>query len=84
MPGPVASLSKICTWNDLMFAISARAKVLADFSMHDLRFLAGYNCETAYEAQQANKGKSRGELIDIILTEEFDPGPHHNPEFIEE
>lgn len=57
--------------NDLIERIAARAAQLADMAMTTLRSTNGYGCSTAYEAQQKDKGKSRGEIIEQILLEEF-------------
>lgn len=59
---------------DLMYGMALRARELADEKMRSLRWLAheseGYCSQ--HEADVAMKGKSRGELIEIILTDEFD------------
>ena len=59
------------TYNDLVFAIAQRAKDLADMKMPHLREANGFNCDTAHEAREKDKYKSRGDIIEEILTEEF-------------
>lgn len=66
-------MSEIKSYRDLMYAIAKRAKELGDMKMPDLRYAAGFGCDTEYEAQQKSKGVSRGSLIEEILVEEFDP-----------
>lgn len=68
--------------NDLVYAIAAKAKELGDKNMMLLRLNAGYGCETEAEALKQGKGKTRGQLIEEILVEEF---THEFPkEFAEE
>jgi hypothetical protein len=59
------------TYNDLVFAIAKRAKDLADMKMHHLRIENGFNCNTFHEAYEKDRYKSRGQIIEEILTEEF-------------
>ena len=66
-------MSEINSYRDLMYAIAKRAKELGDLKMPELRSAAGFGCNTDWEAQQKSQGCSRGELIEEILTEEFDP-----------
>ncbi len=61
----------ITTYNQLVYALSKRARYLAGESMDALRLHAGFNCSSPGEARSMNKGKSRGELLEDILTEEF-------------
>lgn len=62
---------KINTYNDLVYAVSKRARELGNLKMPELRDAAAYNCETHAEARRIHAHTGRGELIDIILTEEF-------------
>lgn len=57
---------------DLMYAIAKKARELANLKMPELREAAGYNCDTPHEAREMNKHYTRGELIEIIITEEFE------------
>lgn len=56
----------------LMTAMTQRAGVLANMKMDTLRSTNGYGCETDWQAQQKDQGKSRGEVIEEILATEFD------------
>ncbi len=57
--------------NELVCDIVKRAKDLSEMRVDVLRCVAGYDCDTEAEAIRYLKGVSRGELIEIILTEEF-------------
>lgn len=58
------------TTNDLIYAIAARVKVLADQPLPELRYSVG-TADTYWGAQRENAHKTRGELIEEILEEEF-------------
>jgi hypothetical protein len=56
--------------NDLVYKIAERAKYLGNASMLLLRTTAGSG-DTASQSNRELKHLSRGELIEMILTEEF-------------
>lgn len=56
-----------------LYKIAKRAKELADMPMRELRIYAGgFGADNETQALEQVKGKSRGECIEIALTEEFD------------
>lgn len=57
--------------NDLLFNIAKRARELSNLTMEELRAASGYGCDTRAEAIRIHAGKSRGELIEYNLIEEF-------------
>lgn len=57
--------------NNLVYEIAKRAKELSNMKMDVLRLAAGFNCSTEGQARTAGKYKTRGQLIEEILTEEF-------------
>lgn len=59
------------TYNDLVYAVAKRAGELGSMKMDSLRIEAGYNCDTHTEAIRMNRYKTRGNLIEEVLTEEF-------------
>ena len=59
------------SYNNLVYALAKKAKELANLKMNELRERAGYNCDTPSEARREHAHESRGEIIEIILTEEF-------------
>lgn len=61
----------IKTYNDLVYAVAKRARELGELKLPDLRVAAGYGCDTFAEAERMNRYRTRGDLIEEILTEEF-------------
>ena len=61
----------IASYNDLVYAVAKRARELGDLKLPELREEAGYDCDTAAEARRIHQFTGRGELIELILTEEF-------------
>lgn len=61
------------TYNELVYALSLRARELADLPLPQLRRLHPDVVGTGsnYEAEQATLGCTRGNIIEVILTEEF-------------
>lgn len=65
-------------WNEenpilnLLGDICTRAKELGNMKMDELRETNGYGCDTPGEAKRANQHFDRGQLIEAILSEEFD------------
>lgn len=57
--------------NDFLGDIIKRVKELADLSMPQLRSAGGYDCDSEAQARTLHKGKTRGEIIEFILVEEF-------------
>lgn len=57
--------------NDVIYDVAKRAKQLGELPIRELRILAGYGYDTESESIRANQHHSRGELIEIILTEEL-------------
>lgn len=57
--------------NDVLYKIAARAKTLGNMTMDQLRLMGGYGCETANQSREMHKGKTRGDLIEFNLVEEF-------------
>ena len=57
--------------NDLVYEIALRASQLSSMKMRVLRSTAGYDCETEADAIRSLRHHTRGELVDIVLTEEF-------------
>lgn len=55
-------------WIDL---IAKRLKVIGGYPMDDLRSLAGFGCRSRADAIQSHKHCKRGELLSIIIEEEF-------------
>ena len=68
---PPVNTDSINSYNDLVYAVAKRARELGDLKMPELRSEAGYNCDTFAEAQRVNAHMGRGELIELVLTEEF-------------
>lgn len=62
---------KIKSYNEVIYFIATKAKELADLKMPALRISAGYDCVTNQDIKQATQGMTRGQLIEIILTEEY-------------
>jgi hypothetical protein len=59
--------------SDLVFAIAQRAKKLAAQSKFELQLtVAPAECTTTHAVKADALGKSRGDLIEEILCEEFD------------
>lgn len=58
------------TYNDLAFAMAKRAKELSDMTMPMLRMGAGTSDTEGGRAQEL-LGMSKGDLVEITLTEEF-------------
>ena len=56
--------------NDLVYKVAARAKDLANQKMPELRYANG-TADTWSGAQREGAHKSRGELVEEILLEEF-------------
>ena len=50
------------SYNDIVYAVAKKARYLSDLSMDELRLAAG---------AILNQYRKRGELIELILTEEF-------------
>lgn len=65
---------KINSYQDLMYAMALRARELADMKMDQLRRWYPATAETDTELVRLCKesGYSRGQMIEDILTEEFD------------
>lgn len=59
------------TYNDLVFAVAKRARELGDMKLPELREVAGYGCDTPAEARRVHAYTGRGELIELILVEEY-------------
>lgn len=57
---------------NLMYKMAARAGKLSEYTMDALRIANGYECRTDAQARKENSGRSRGELIESILTHEFE------------
>jgi len=57
--------------NDVVYAVAKRARELADKRMDELRLANGYGCNTPSEARAKDRYKSRGDIIEELLTEEF-------------
>lgn len=62
---------KIENENDLVYAVAKLARHLADMKMDELRERNGYGCNTFHEARRKDRYKTRGEIIEEILLEEF-------------
>jgi len=56
--------------NDLVYALAARAKELANMGMRQLR-TAQYGVDAPGQAQYEFAHLNRGELVENVLTEEF-------------
>lgn len=56
--------------NDLVYAVAVRVKALANATLPALRFQVG-EADTWHGAQREGRGKTRGDLIEEILIEEF-------------
>jgi len=71
----------INTWDDLVYAVAARASELADWKIDDLRAAYPETTETSEELIRHCRDMrySRGKLLEAILTEEFckDEGSPH-------
>lgn len=65
------NLKNIATENDLVYTIAKRVRELADKKMTELRSINGYGCSTEQEAQQKDRGMTRGEVIEAIIIDEF-------------
>lgn len=63
---------KYLTRKDLVYAIAAEAKHLADQSMVCLRIEAPQYANSAGGALRETRGRTRGELIEELLTEKFE------------
>lgn len=61
----------IKTFNDLVYAVAARAGELNLKSKDELMLVNGYGCNTPYECRQKDKHKTRGTILEEILIEEF-------------
>jgi hypothetical protein len=57
--------------NDVIYAVAKRAGELSNMTMDELRLTAGYNCDNMTQAREAHRGMNRGELVELVLTEEF-------------
>ena len=57
--------------NDVVYAVAEKAKVLANNTLPSLRYAAAVNAKTWAGAQLECAYKSRGELVEEILLEEF-------------
>ena len=57
--------------NDFLGRIVDRITILANTPLNELRAIGGYNCQTRNEAIRYNSCYDRGEMIAIILLEEF-------------
>lgn len=58
--------------NDVIYSVSKRARELANETMDELRLMLTSSAEgSLHAARQEFLGCSKGELIDMILTEEF-------------
>ncbi len=71
-PTQLAEMKALPTVNDLVYKIIERVKVLANHSMVELRIAtASENCHSLHTMLKENKHLSRGELIELILEQEF-------------
>lgn len=59
------------TVNDVIYMIALRARELANEKMPQLRLINAYGCDNDNQAREKDQGKSRGEIIEEILLEEF-------------
>lgn len=59
------------TTNDVVYKLAERAKVLADSPYRALRRTAPNTADLPSQAEKENKHLTRGQLVEIILTEEF-------------
>ena len=59
------------TANDLLYAIAKRAQVLCDSSSPEVRRIYG-TADTPSAAISESHGMSKGEVIEAILTNEFE------------
>lgn len=57
--------------NDLVYAVAARAKALADMPIPALRMACAENSNTMHEAKGETLGMSRGDMIEKVLLDEF-------------
>lgn len=57
---------------ELMYAVAERAKVLANETLPILRLYVSVDATTWHGAQVESKHLNRGELIELILEEEFE------------
>jgi hypothetical protein len=58
--------------NDVIYAVAKRASALANKTMDELRLMACSDIEGRLGSARAEfAGASKGELIEILLTEEF-------------
>jgi hypothetical protein len=60
------------TVEDLLYAVAARAKVLAEDKVDNLRASVETAQETRAAAIAENRHKTKGDLIEEILIEEFE------------
>ncbi len=59
------------TFNDVVYMIALRAKELGDEKMRMLRMINAYDCDNENQMKEKDQGKSRGDIIEEILIEEF-------------
>jgi len=64
-------LDKAKNANDIVYAVAKRARELGELNKRELCIEAGYDCVTQGEAYATNRYFTKGELIEIVLTEEF-------------
>lgn len=62
---------KIMTLNELVAKISDHLEYLGNLKMKQLRETAGYGCSTAHEAREMNAQENRGQLLAMIILEEY-------------
>ena len=68
----MADLSKCKNLNDVVYAIAERAKVLANQKIDELRrSVASQEAHTEHAMWSESRHKSRGDMVEEILLEEF-------------
>lgn len=67
------------TARELMYEIAARAKYLADARLNDLRIAVG-TCDTPAASIREHRHRTRGDIIEEILIDEFEGAIDDSPE----